>query len=192
MFLAHIPEPQIRVPNSAHLLLIAGISSFSFALSPPPLPSSSTSIARLKFDDGRTTGRTPKSSICQISVVCFIEKIKAFSKTSRSFQKSTLPTSLVARVLVNHFVAPSVLFRKGSCSRLSLYLAPWLCRVRYGTKNASGTIIFFARVTTTAVCSSRPPGSTTRKYTPLSKMGYAAGAPSQEGLGFGSCHFSET
>jgi hypothetical protein len=29
-FLAHIPEPQIRVPNSAHLLLIAGISSFSF------------------------------------------------------------------------------------------------------------------------------------------------------------------
>jgi hypothetical protein len=31
--LAHIPEPQIRVPNSAHLLLIAGISSFSFPLS---------------------------------------------------------------------------------------------------------------------------------------------------------------
>jgi len=29
-FLDQIPEPQIRVPNSAHLLLIAGISSFSF------------------------------------------------------------------------------------------------------------------------------------------------------------------
>jgi hypothetical protein len=27
-FLAHIPEPQFRVPNSAHLPLIAGISSF--------------------------------------------------------------------------------------------------------------------------------------------------------------------
>ena len=32
-FLARIPEPHIRVPNSAHLLLIAGISSFSFPLS---------------------------------------------------------------------------------------------------------------------------------------------------------------
>ena len=29
-FLAHIPEPQIRVPNSEHLPLIAGISSFSW------------------------------------------------------------------------------------------------------------------------------------------------------------------
>jgi hypothetical protein len=29
-FLAHIPEPQIRVPNSDHLPLIAGISSFSW------------------------------------------------------------------------------------------------------------------------------------------------------------------
>ena len=43
-FLARIPEPQIRVPNSAHLLLIAGFPLFSFPLSPPPLPSSSTSI----------------------------------------------------------------------------------------------------------------------------------------------------
>ena len=32
-FLARIPEPQIRVPNSAHLLLIAGIPPFFLSLS---------------------------------------------------------------------------------------------------------------------------------------------------------------
>jgi hypothetical protein len=37
-FLAHIPEPQIRVPNSAHLLLIAGISSFFLSSFPTPSP----------------------------------------------------------------------------------------------------------------------------------------------------------
>ena len=38
-FLARIPEPQIRVPNSAHLLLIAGYSSFFLSLSSFPTPS---------------------------------------------------------------------------------------------------------------------------------------------------------
>jgi len=47
-FLAHIPEPQIRVPNSAHLLLIAGISSFAFPLEiDPPVPAGLSSAISL-------------------------------------------------------------------------------------------------------------------------------------------------
>jgi hypothetical protein len=42
-FLAHIPEPQIRVPNSAHLLLIAEISSLFFLnCAPFPVPQRQT------------------------------------------------------------------------------------------------------------------------------------------------------
>jgi hypothetical protein len=92
------------------------------------------------------------------------------------FSKKYTLTSLVARALVNDF-SPGVLFRIGSCSRQSLGLAPCRlscalrCEKRYGYCH-----FYFARVTTTAVSLSRPPGTTTQKFTPLSKTGYATGA----------------
>ena len=56
-------------------------------------------------------------------------------------------------------------------------LAPWRlsCALRYD-KRFGFQYFYFAQVTTTAACLSRPPRTTTRKYTPLSKTGYAAGA----------------
>jgi hypothetical protein len=56
-------------------------------------------------------------------------------------------------------------------------LAPWRlsCALRYD-KRFGYQIFNFARVTTTAVCLSFNPGTTTRKHTPRSKSGYGAGA----------------
>ena len=112
------------------------------------------------------------SSICRISKVYFFAKVYTFSIKYILFKKSILPTSLVARALSNHFLRKIILLRKGSCSRPSLDLAPCRLVVSVSGATCAPAIIFlFPRVTTTAVCLSLPPGTTMRKYIPLSKTG---------------------
>jgi hypothetical protein len=60
------------------------------------------------------------------------------------FSKNYTSTSLVARAVVNHFVAPVYLFEKVPACALLLTWRLAACRVRYSAKNASATTIFIA------------------------------------------------
>ena len=68
------------------------------------------------------------------------------------------------------FCGAGIPFRKGSCLRPSLDLAPCRLPRALQCEKCFGYHHFYcARVTTTAVLPRRPPGMTTRKYIPLSE-----------------------
>jgi hypothetical protein len=91
------------------------------------------------------------SSICRISEVYFFENIYTFPKEYIYFQKSMPPTSLVARVLVNHFVAPVYIFEKVPARARLLTWRPAAWPAAFQVRQARPPPFLFPRVTTAAV-----------------------------------------
>jgi hypothetical protein len=72
-FLTHIPEPQIRVPNSAHMLLIAGISSlFPFLFQGPE----------------HSIGRFFRSRVCYtFNIITFLnQQVESFARHHKKLE----------------------------------------------------------------------------------------------------------
>ena len=72
-------------------------------------------------------------------------------------------------------LASAVFFYRAAAPQLPCALRG-CCPSRQRLTGAPTIILQLSRVNTTAVCLPLPPGTTMRKYIPLSKTGYAAGA----------------